>query len=266
MHSPENRDPFAAIIAQVIARHAPVLNDNAARFLRRVYEAGLAAYSTRLTAYGFTGQERVLDAGCGFGQWTLALSRINKAVYAVDTSAERIRFVQDVSQALGIPNISASVGRIDTLHYPDKTFDVVFCYGVIFLTPWKETVKELGRVMKRGGRLYVNANGFGWYKHLWYHEPNQAQDYDPKLHAAKVLRNTWQYGHGYAPEPGIDILIEPAELESALREAGFVDIRRAAEGCLRDEGYQDHMIPPFFKGEYMGDLGVYEVLARKGRK
>lgn len=247
----------------VIQQHKPLLSNNAFQFLNRVYNDGLHKYFTRLSAYGFNDFDCVLDAGCGFGQWTLALSGLNKKVYAVDASPERVRFVQDLTKKIGIQNVTVSVGKIDDLVFPDTVFDAVFCNIAIFYTPWKDTVKEFYRVLKPKGKLYVNANGFGWYKNLWYNEPNKAEDYDPKLVAAKVLLNTWRYNHGFDPEPGMDILIEPQEFESFLCSIGFTNIQRDSEGCLKDGTYSGVVIPPFFKGEYLGDLGVYEIIAYK---
>jgi hypothetical protein len=56
------------------------------------------------------------------------------------------------------------------------------------------------------------------------------------------------------------VIIEPRDLTDALTTLGCVAIEQGAEGMLGAPGAR----APFFAGEYLGDLGVYEVLCRKG--
>ncbi|MDP2193596.1 MAG: hypothetical protein Q8K36_03625, partial [Alphaproteobacteria bacterium] len=59
-------------------------------FFQRVYSKGIAPYVERLQQYKFEKYERILDAGCGYGQWSLALSQLNKEVYACDADHKRV--------------------------------------------------------------------------------------------------------------------------------------------------------------------------------
>jgi ubiquinone/menaquinone biosynthesis C-methylase UbiE len=250
-------------ILEIIQAFIPFLGENSAAFLNRVYKNGIDLYAKRLEAYGFYGMTDVLDAGSGFGQWSLALSQRNNTVYSVDISAERVFFLKSLTKRLEIKNIFLSVASLPDLNFKDNVFDAVFCYGVLFLTRWKESIATLGRVLKPGGKIYVNANGFGWYKNLWFNEPNRTADYDPKLHVAKSLYNTWKYHNGHPTERGVDILIEPEELTDRLRREGFTSIHMDAEGLLMQDEYEGERAPPFFEGSYMGERGVYEVIAQK---
>ncbi len=252
-------------IAAVVREFRADLGENDVSFLRRVFAGGLAPYRDRLEAIGFAGQARVLDAGCGFGQWALALAERNAAVAAVDAAAVRIRILARLAQLEARTNLTTRTASTTRTRYPDAHFDAVFCYGVLFATPWRQTLAEFARVLRPGGRLYVTANGFGWTKHLWYERPNAAADYDPRWHAAMTLLNTWGYEQGRRPRPGVHLLIEPEALTEELRRLGFGGLRTAAEGHLRAPGYRGPAARPFFRGEYRGDPGIYEVLARKRR-
>lgn len=231
-------------------------------FAGRNYSKELDVYATRLKQAGFTGHKNILDAGCGFGQWSLAMAGMNEHVEAFDVSATRADFVSAVAQKAGLKNLTATQQYIEKLSYPDASFDAIFCYGVIFLTPWRESLAELIRVLKPGGRLYVNANGFGWYKFLWFTEHNKGPDYDPRRSAANALMNTINYDRTGKTEGG-DIIIDQNELVTRLRENNFTDIETGEEGCLGATDLAAARSKAFFRGEYGGDLGVYEVIATK---
>jgi len=233
-------------------------------FAGRNYSKDLDVYAARLRQAGFAGHGRVLDAGCGFGQWSLALAGMNDSVDAFDVSSTRADFVAAVAARAGLKNLTATQQYIEKLTYPDASFDAIFCYGVIFLTPWRESLAELIRVLKPGGRLYVNANGFGWYKFLWFTEHNKGPDYDPRRSAANALGNTIDYDRTGKTSGG-DIIIDQNDLISRLRDARFTHIEVGEEGCLGATDLEAARAKAFFRGEYGGDLGVYEVIATKGK-
>jgi SAM-dependent methyltransferase len=231
-------------------------------FLERIYRDGLCKYVKRLQAIGFTNRESVLDAGCGYGQWSLALAQVNKLVSGCDISSLRVDVFKDMTNELAISNIDICLSGLDKLPYSDDSFDAVFCYGVIFLSPWRQSLRELTRVLKPGGSLYVNANSLGWYIFLWKEEHNKANDYDPRLIAAQTFNDTLRYDREGYFQPGMSILIEPQQMEKELLQLGHSDIKIAGEGCLYlDSSYFKPQ--SFFKGEYYGFAGVFEIISKK---
>lgn len=253
-------DVLHSWIDEEVAAFRPLLAPDVGGFLSRVYAKDLSEYRHRLQAYGFNGLGRVLDAGCGFGQWALAMAASGDDVCAVDVAAERLLFLHRLLQHPECPQTIETVrAELDRTGFEADSFDGVFCYGVLFLTRWKETLAEFARILKPGGRLYVNANGMGWYKHLWYSGHNASAGYDPQALFSKTLANTLKYRRGLPIEPGIDILIEPEDMLEELTALGFVQIEISAEGTLG----QSEEKSAFFEGTYHGDTGVYEVLARK---
>ncbi len=238
------------------------IHHNDQLFLERIYCNGLQKYIDRLNAIDFSGNQRVLDAGCGYGQWSIALSQLNDYVDCCDTADLRVRFLDSLASHLSIDNIQAFVSSIDKLPYPDSHFDAIFCYGVIFLSPWRESLLEFTRILKPGGKLYINANAVGWYLFLWNEEHNKADDYDPKAIAASTFTDTLRYEREKIFQPGMNLIIDPNSLKSAMHHLGFMDIELAAEGHLRlNKAYAEPN--PFFKGEYYGQLGAYEIIGTK---
>ena len=245
-----------------LQKHSVLMGANDKLFIERVYQDGLQKYIDRLTAIGFSGRHHVLDAGCGFGQWSLALTSLNARVDACDVSQLRVDFLSDLTSQLDITNLGIETSGIDSMPYPDNCFDLVFCYGVIFLTPWHQSLRELSRVLKPGGKLYVNANGLGWYNYLWNEEHNKTDDYDPKAVAAQAFADTLNYEREGIHKLGMNFIIDPKSLQDELRSNGFEGIRQANEGGLHLN--RDAAVPkPFFWGEYCGQLGVYEVVCTK---
>lgn len=258
---PSGNNAGFSVVAEDLARRSHLLAPAAAEFAERVFAQGLEKYARRLGQWGFKGHERVLDAGCGFGQWSLALAAQNRHVDAVDVASERLMVLSSLSRALGVDNLAPAYGSLTALPYADGTFDAVLCYGTLFLTPWRQSLMELRRVLAPGGTLYINANGFGWYLHLWKNRPNATNGYDPRRYAVSALNNTLAYesGQGLSDPPGL--LIEPDALTDQLRRLDFNNIRMGAEGTLRHPAYTGSTEPPFFQGVYEGELGVYEILA-----
>ncbi len=239
-----------------------LLDPDTAAFGRRVFESPTQRYVDRLAAVGLAGRGHVLDAGCGFGQWSLALQQLNERVTAVDTASDRLFVLRHVANALGLP-IDTRYASLTDLPYPDGHFGAVFCYGVIFCTPWRESLTELVRVLAPGGRLYVNANEIGWTVNQWRKRPNASASFDPRESAARALQNTLDYERTGTHRGG-QILIPQQELCESLRAAKLDVVAVGAEGSL----HLDPAAPspsPFFAGEYEGLPGVYEIVADRPR-
>jgi SAM-dependent methyltransferase len=149
-------------LSHIEALDLPHLNE----WMRSQAKRGQDYYLRRLDRIGFSGGT-VLDAGCGVGNWTIALAQRFEHVEATDNDAERIGVLSGLVPKLS-GSIRASVGSVTKLEFPDSRFDAVFCNGVVFLTDTDAALSEFVRVLRPGGRLYVTYNGPGWWRHLIY--------------------------------------------------------------------------------------------------
>lgn len=161
-----------------------------------------------------------------------------------------------------INNITPVCSGVTELPYEDNFFDAVFCYGVIFLTPWKDTLNEFRRVLRPGGKLYFNFNEIGWYIFLWQTEHNKADDYDPKLIASKSFNQTLDYERNLREyKEGDHYIINSNDVCSILRDIGFENTFCSEEGSIAiTEGSQSLN---FVKGMYMGLPCASEILTFK---
>lgn len=115
-----NQELLKTQLSVLIERYHSQFTVNEKLFLERVFGKGLDAYVKRLEAINFVQQKKILDAGCGWGQWALALASMNEHVDACDLSRLRISFLRDMLSSLGIANLSAQESALDELPYSDN--------------------------------------------------------------------------------------------------------------------------------------------------
>lgn len=229
-------------------------------FFRRIWKTPISVYENRLKAIGFTYLANVLDAGCGFGQWSLALSKHNAEVFSFDYSEGRISALKDVIACWDIKNIYTSVQSIDNINFENSKFDAVFCYGVIMFSDHRLALKELHRVLKPGGKLYVCTNGLGWYLHNLIDTHNSSENFDSREMAIQTLENTFDFFYTGTKSSIGQLCIPSHILKKEMENVGFRIVASGAEGTIN---LSDISINPFFKGEYYGREGVYEILAER---
>lgn len=251
------------VIEDLVGEYGELYNKATRDFLQRIYTTDISVYSTRLKALGFDGRQRVLDAGCGFGQWTLALSCMCEYVHAVDESTERLLFLRELVNRTEAQNIAVENSCLTILNYPDNFFDCIFTYNVLTMVPWREVTKEFYRVLKPGGFLYANASSIGWQLHLWHTAHNAIDGYDPRRLVGQAFHKTLDYERGLPLQNTADLIIPPEDIVTHLQLEGFENVLWGAEGTLTLPDYNGPAPKRFYEGEYFGNTGIYDVLAQK---
>ena len=136
--------------------------------------------------------KRVLDAGCGTGEYSCWYARRGAIVTAVDLSAPSLKVASDCAERERLDNIAFYRESVLELPFAAESFDYVYSMGVLHHTPdpYKGFL-ELCRVLKPGGVVMVSLyNRFGRLRHnIKQRIVNSiaGEDEDKRVHIAKRL-------------------------------------------------------------------------------
>jgi SAM-dependent methyltransferase len=129
-------------------------------WLRGVEEIGVL-----LGAIAEVRPQRVLDAGCGSGEWAALLTA--PEIVCVDQSEAAV----DAARARGLEALRAN---IELLPFEDESFDVVMCNWVLYhLDDLDQGLKEIARVLRPGGRFVGGYNLEGHLDEVWSRVENR---------------------------------------------------------------------------------------------
>src|SRR5262245_23143264 len=103
-----------------------------------------------------TGWEMALDAGCGLGVCSVALSDMSAKVVSLDISQQSLREAVKLTEIMSKNNVEFVHGSLMDIPYSDGTFDLILCWGVLMYVPSVERVfSELARTLRQGGTIVV---------------------------------------------------------------------------------------------------------------
>lgn len=186
----------------------------------RRWEPHLIAFSTPVTArmialLEFSGDEHLLDIGCGFGDPATTIAQTlsdGGRVTAIDPVPEMIETARSRATALGLDNVQFHVAAIEDFECADRVDAISARWSFIFCEDIVAAFARARSWLKPGGRLVVAAwtplkrnPGF-----LAINEALNSQADLPPVDPA---------------QPGMMQLSEPGQFAGALREAGFRDVQ-----------------------------------------
>jgi SAM-dependent methyltransferase len=112
------------------------------------------------SGYVPTGQDRMVEIGCGIGRMTHGFARLFGHVHAVDVSGEMIARARELGS--GLPNVTFSeTSGSDLSPIDDSSIDFCFSYIVFQHIPGKDVifsyVREAARVLKPVGVFHFQV-------------------------------------------------------------------------------------------------------------
>ncbi|HEX9711559.1 MAG TPA: class I SAM-dependent methyltransferase [Actinomycetota bacterium] len=100
----------------------------------------------------------VLDCGCGAGELAIEIARRGGAVVGFDLSLESVRLMDARAQHLGVTAPGGLVTLMETLPFPDGTFDAVVGKSILHHVDVASSFAEVKRVLRPGGRAIFVEN------------------------------------------------------------------------------------------------------------
>lgn len=96
---------------------------------------------------------KVLDAGCAQGRDSSEINSYGIEVLGIDSNRE---FVAEAKKEH--PEIKFDLGDITNLPYKSEEFDAVYCVNTLFYTDTNKSLRELERVLKKNGILFITLD------------------------------------------------------------------------------------------------------------
>jgi ubiquinone/menaquinone biosynthesis C-methylase UbiE len=161
---------------------------------------------------------RVLDAGSGNGRFLNVLSKLvtkSGEIDAIDLAQENIDDIHGAIKSHKFEaKVSATVGDVTQLNFPDNTFDLVWCANVtqyLDKSKLEKTITEFKRVLKPGGTVAIKETDGTSY--FFYPTKNFTLLWDSIKLMSPVERQRW-FDH-------------PLELSFLLHSYGFTHTRQS---------------------------------------
>lgn len=148
-----------AIAQEYEKRHPEIFNDiEKQRLSNQILEAVRFIQTT-------SSPKKAMDFGCGSGNLTHHLLRLQFQVTSADVSKKLLSIIQEKYPTATVFKLNGS----DLSEFKDNHFDFVGIYSVLHHIPdYLAIIKEAGRVTKRGGIIYVDHEAS---KSFWSGDP-----------------------------------------------------------------------------------------------
>ena len=114
--------------------------------------------------------QHVLDIGCGSGAQTIDLAQVTEAqIVAVDNHPAFVTQLASRATKMGFgEKITAQVGDMNDLQFPDGSFDVIWSEGSIFIIGFAKGLSAWRRLLAPGGYMVVS-------EFCWFHDNPPAE-------------------------------------------------------------------------------------------
>ncbi len=207
-------DPAGASLAERTALGSPAFYREVERTRYELYP-WLTAYLTR----EIWGGKRTLEVGVGLGTDHLMLDRAAAELTGVDLTDASVRHTQRRFENEA-RSARVQVADAEDLPFGDDTFDAVYSFGVLHHTPaMDQAVREVHRVLRRGGTAVIGLYNRHSYFHAWRLLRHVATG-KWRTSGLEAMRAGFEHGDGTP----LVILSSKRELRALFKDFGTVQI------------------------------------------
>jgi len=145
--------------------------------------------------------KKILEGGCGNGQFVYAFNELGYDSYGVDYAPKTVSRIKKI-----FPDLKVSVGDVRKLKFPDNHFDGYWSIGVIehFFEGYSPIIKEIERIVRPGGFLFISfphlsflrkiKNKLGYYPPFDEKILNEKEFYQFALNHKEVINKITSQG------------------------------------------------------------------------
>jgi ubiquinone/menaquinone biosynthesis C-methylase UbiE len=154
----EDKPEDAKIVKKRYDEHSKTFEDYERTFEGRLYKE--LEWERLLKTYLPEDKDaKILDAGGGTGRLTLPLAKLGDRVTLCDLSPGMLAIARENLHREGLlDRVEIKEADLASLPFHDETFALVLCFhGAFSIADSLKAAKELTRVMKRGGKIIVDA-------------------------------------------------------------------------------------------------------------
>lgn len=192
--------------------------------------------------------EKILEVGCGIGT-DLAEYALNGAIVTgIDLGEDQVNLTKLNLEIRNLSYESIRVGNAECLDFQDKTFDLVYCFGVLHHTPnTQKAINEIQRILKDDGLaiIMLYAKGFKHYiKRCFIHGLLLGKLYKNGFNWKKVYNEVSEV-HGNSP---ITRVYSKSEVKKMFSNFKQVEIKKKRLGeFIEYPPYKTYVLPSFIK-------------------
>jgi ubiquinone/menaquinone biosynthesis C-methylase UbiE len=183
------------------------------------------------------GGKRLVEIGCGTGQWISELSKAGYHVVGLDPSRNMVRTAMEKSRQLALIQ-----GRAESVPFGTGTIDRLFCVNAFHHFSQQERfMTEARRVLRsRGGILVIGLDPHTGLDRWWIYDYfPQVIDMDRRRYPSAISLRKSMQENGFVNCSTIEVLHMPVKLSarSALQSGRLEKTTTSQLTVLTDEEY-----------------------------
>lgn len=145
------------------------LDDIEKRINKRINRDRGKKHINKLSSFINLKDRKILDVGAGWGEFAFEARKKGAKIYGIEPDKELLK----ISNLL-LGGKLISEGYAEKIQFKNNFFDIIICcYVLEHVNNWKQAIKEMMRVLKKNGYLYLCVPNYlfpyeGHYKIKWF--------------------------------------------------------------------------------------------------